>query len=102
MTFYCIADEDTVRGFRLAGIRGQAVSTAGEASTAIREAVDRGEGGVLILTQNIAAGIRDLVEALRLEQDRPLIIEIPGPEGPVAGRRSLRQVVEEVVGLRIN
>jgi V/A-type H+-transporting ATPase subunit F len=102
VTFYCIADEDTVRGFRLAGIRGQAVSTAGEASAAIREVVDRGECGVLILTQTVAAGIRDLVETLRLEIDQPLILEIPGPEGPVAERRSLREAVEEAVGLRMN
>ena len=102
MTFYCIADEDTVRGFRLAGIRGQAVSTAREAEAAVNEAADRGECGVIILTQGVAAGIRELVESFRLERDRPLILEIPGPEGPLADRRSLRQLVEEAVGLRID
>lgn len=102
MTFYCIADEDTVRGFRLAGIRGQAVSTAREAEAAVNEAADRGECGLIILTQSVAAGIRELVESFRLERDRPLILEIPGPEGPLADRRSLRQVVEEAVGLRID
>lgn len=102
MTFYCIADEDTVRGFRLAGIQGRAVSSAGEASAAFREAVDRGECGVLILTETVGAGIRNLVEPFRLERDCPLILEIPGPEGAVAGRRSLREAVEEAVGLRMN
>jgi V/A-type H+-transporting ATPase subunit F len=102
VTFYCIADEDTVRGFRLAGIRGQPVSTAREAEAAVNEAADRGECGVIILTQGVAAGIRELVESFRLERDRPLILEIPGPEGPLADRRSLRQVVEEAVGLRID
>ncbi len=102
MTFYCIADEDTVRGFRLAGIRGQAVGTAREAEAAVNEAADRAGFGVIILTQSVAVGIRELVESFRLERERPLILEIPGPEGPLPDRRSLREVVEEAVGLRID
>ena len=34
MKFYCIADADTVRGFRLAGIAGQVVTTAPQESCA--------------------------------------------------------------------
>jgi len=34
--FYCIGDEDTVRGFRLAGIEGQVVVSPEEAAAALR------------------------------------------------------------------
>ena len=34
MNYYCIADEETVRGFRLAGIAGQVVTTAQQAAEA--------------------------------------------------------------------
>ncbi len=102
MTFLCIADEQTVRGFRLAGIAGQAVKTATEASSAVDAALNQAECGIIILTERVAAGIRQHVEKIRLERDRPLIVEIPGPEGPLPGRKSLRQLVQEAVGMHVN
>jgi V/A-type H+-transporting ATPase subunit F len=99
--FYCIADEDTVRGFRLAGIAGQSVTTLDQAAAAVRQAVTQTEWGVIILTERLAASIRQQVEAIRMERDRPLIVEIPGPEGPLPGRKSLRQFVQEAVGIRV-
>lgn len=101
MKFYCIADEDTVRGFRLAGIAGQSVTTPDQAAAAVRQAVTQTEWGVIILTERLAASIRQQVEAIRMERDRPLIVEIPGPEGPLPGRKSLRQFVQEAVGIRV-
>ncbi len=101
MTFYCIADEDTVRGFRLAGVAGQVVTTAQEAATAFEATAARPDCGIVILTEKVADGIRPQVETFRLERDRPLIVEIPGPKGPQPGRKSLRQFVQEAVGIRV-
>lgn len=101
MKFFCIADEDTVRGFRLAGVAGQAVNTAMQAAAAVEAATDRSECGIIVLTENVADGIRQQVETIRLERERPLIVEIPGPQGPLPGRKSLRQFVQEAVGLRV-
>ena len=86
MKFYCIADEDTVRGLRLAGVEGQAVATAQEAG-AVLATRRRGPRrmAIIILTQDVAAGIRAQVETHRLECVQPLIVEIPGPTGPLAG-----------------
>jgi V/A-type H+/Na+-transporting ATPase subunit F len=100
--FYCIGDEDTVRGFRLAGIEGYVVSNAQEAETALATVVRRRNAGVVIITDAIAAEIRPQVDAVRLDCERPLLVEIPGPQGPVAGRKTLRQLVQEAVGIRIN
>ena len=100
MKFYCIADEDTVRGFRLAGVAGQVATNAAQAAAAVDEAA-RTDCGILILTEAVAAGIRAQVDAIRLERDRPLIVEIPGPTGPQHGRQSLRQFVQEAVGIRL-
>ena len=101
MKFFCVADEDTVRGFRLAGVDGQAVTTAGEADRAIRRAAPRPDLGILILTAAVAADVRELVDDVRMNRDRPLIVEIPGPQGPMPGRKTLRQLVQEAVGIRI-
>ena len=101
MKFHCIADEDTVRGFRLAGVSGAVVICASEAAAAVEAAVVQRDCGIIILTETIADGIRPLVDQIRSERERPLIVEIPGPEDPVRKRSSLRQIVQEAVGIRL-
>lgn len=101
MKFYCIADEDTVRGFRLAGVDGRAVSNPAQAGDALDSALARSDLGVIILTETVAAGIRERVDATRIERSQPLLVVIPGPEGPLPGRKTLRQVVQEAVGIRV-
>ena len=101
MKFYCIADEDTARGFRLAGIEAQVATTAEQARAAIDAAAARPDCGVVIITEKVAAWIRQQVEMIRLTRDRPLIVEIPGPEGPLSGRKSLREFVQEAVGISV-
>ena len=57
--------------------------------------------GILILTDAVAADVRELVDDVRMNRDRPLIVEVPGPEGPMPGRKTLRQLVQEAVGIRL-
>ena len=52
-------------------------------------------------TDVIAAEIRPLVDQIRIEREQPLIAEIPGPDGPMPGRKTLRQFVQEAVGIRV-
>src|SRR3974390_1979668 len=99
MEFYCIADEETVRGFRLAGVPGQTVTTVAQAAAALQQAAARSGCGSGVLTETGAGGIREGVETLRRERDRPLVVEIPGPEGPLPGRKSLRRLAQEAVGM---
>ena len=102
MKFYCIGDEDTVRGFRLAGVDGQAVANEEESAVALQDAVRQADVGVVIITDAVVASIRSRVDAIRLQCEQPLLVEIPGPMGPIAGRKSLRQLVQEAVGIRIS
>ncbi len=102
MRFYCIGDEETVRGFRLAGVAGWPVKTASEAAEALARVAAQPDVGIVLLTQKLAAGIRAQVDAFRLERDRPLLLEIPGPDGPLPERKSLRQLVHSAVGIRID
>ena len=101
MKFHCIADEDTVRGFQLAGVPGSVVRSAAEAAAALASAVAQPDCGLIILNEKIADGIRPLVEQTRFERERPLIVEISGPEGVAPGRKGLRQLVQEAVGLHL-
>ncbi len=101
MKFYCIADADTVRGFRLAGVAGEAVDSDAEAADALERAARRPDLGIVVLTDEVAAGIREAVDAHRMERARPLLVEVPGPAGRMPGRKTLRQFVQEAVGIRI-
>ena len=102
MKFYCIGDEDSVRGFRLAGIDGRTVSSDEEAEAALQWAVQQTGIGVVIITDVVATAIRSQVDAIRLEREQPLVVEVSGPTGPLAGRKTLRQLVQEAVGIRIS
>jgi len=99
--FYCIADEDTVRGFRLAGVEGRAVTTLKETEAALKAAQQDAEIGILILTERVATDLRHRVDKIRLTPDRPLVVQIPGPEGPISSRKTLRQLVQEAIGAHI-
>lgn len=101
MKFFCIGDEDTVMGFRLAGVPGRVASDAADTSSVLEKAVSMADCGIIIITERLADGIRSQIDAIRTERDRPLILEIPGPEGPLPGRKGLREFVQEAVGMRI-
>ena len=101
MKLVCIADEDTVRGFRLAGISCEVVTTPQQAAAAFEKTVAQTDCGIVILTEKVAAGIHRQVDAVRLERGRPLVLEIPGPRGGLPGRKSLRQLVQEAVGIQL-
>ena len=90
-----------MRGFRLAGVTGQVVTSAQQAAAAVAAAVAQPDCAILILTEKTEVGIRDQVDRIRQERDRPLIVEIPGPEGRSAGYKSLRHIVQEAVGIRV-
>ncbi len=101
MEYFVIADEDTVLGFRYAGIEGRVVRTPEEARDALSEQVRAGRAGIVIMTEEIAEAIRSDVNALRFESGIPIVVEIPGPDGPAAGRRELEAVIREAVGVRV-
>lgn len=102
MTFYCIADEDTVRGFSLAGVEGRAVASTQEAIEAFNAATACDGHGIVILTQPVAAWMREQVDTFRLERDRPLLVEIPGPQGPLADRKTLYHLAHSAVGILVD
>ena len=101
MKFYCIADEDTIQGFRLAGINSHVAATEEEARAAMNKVLNSPDCRIVIITEKVADLIRQQVDMVRQERDRPLVVEIPGPEGPLAGHRSLRELVQEAVGVHV-
>ena len=64
--------------------------------------VEKGSGlGLLIVTDVVASEAQAEVDRIRLECEHPLIAEIPGPDGPMKGRKTLREFVQEAVGISV-
>jgi V/A-type H+-transporting ATPase subunit F len=99
-SYLVIADEDTVLGFGCAGVAGTAVKDRTEALAALKSAQVSG-AGVVILTQEVVAMMQDEVDALRFGGGLPMVVEIPGAQGPLAGRKSLSDVIRQAIGVRV-
>jgi vacuolar-type H+-ATPase subunit F/Vma7 len=82
MKIAVIADPDTVLAFRLAGIAGQVAHSAADVA-ALVDQLRREEMGLMLITEALADGNRELVEKLLLEPGGPLIVEIPEFKGPM-------------------
>jgi V/A-type H+-transporting ATPase subunit F len=96
-----IGNLDAVLGFGLVGVHGQAVNTAEEMSQALDEALEDPEAGIILVTEDAADLIRPRMSQLTTQSAVPLVVEIPGPEGPRPDRSSLGEMIQRAIGVRI-
>jgi len=101
LKFYVIGDADTVLGFSLAGVDGRIVNTQEETSTALKEAFEKKDLGVIVITERAAQQVRYEVDQYIYKTTFPLIIEIPDRKGPVQGRGSVRDMIRSAVGIQL-
>ena len=101
MRYHVIADADTVLGFKYAGIDGDVVESPQQARRVFSEVVKNESVGVIIITDQAAETIGEEVTRTLYESRRPMIVQIPGPEGPLPTRRSLAELIREAVGVKI-
>ncbi len=101
MKVLVIGNPEAVLGFSLAGVNGQAASTADEVNQALDKALSSKEIGIVLITQDAAGLIEPRMEELRLRSTVPLVVEIPGPEGVRPGQPSLGEVVLRAIGIKL-
>ncbi len=98
-----IGDEDTVVGFRLAGVKDVCIHRDADGTDRyIRESLER-DVGVIIITDRCAAEVRGLLDRLRSERTRvkPIFVEIPDKRGPMEGMDGLQRLIRRVVGAEV-
>jgi len=100
MKYFCIGDQDTVTGFRLAGVWAQEAKTPEEAKAAFRLATSTPEAGIVIITEKIARMIRKDVDSFLYTGGFPLVIEIPDRQGPSPYRKNIVDIVRMAVGIK--
>ena len=101
MDFYVIGDQDTVVGFRFAGVHGVIVDNAREAREELQRVCDEQPQSIVVITERIANQIRDAIDDIRFGERLPLLVEIPGPRGPSEETPSLLSLIREAVGIKV-
>ncbi len=101
MNYHVLAEEEIVIGFGFVGVPGTAISRPDEALDAFRDLTSKGEVQVLILTEQVSAMVEEEVMAWQAAGEYPLIVEIPGLHGRIAGKRTLVESIREAVGIHV-
>jgi V/A-type H+-transporting ATPase subunit F len=113
--FFFIGDAELVTAFRFVGVEGAAVWDAGGARAVFRrvtEGWDETAGAalpgreaegcrVLILTEETADWLGELLIAWQLSGRYPLVVEIPGTMGRLPGRKTLVDSIREAIGIHV-
>jgi V/A-type H+-transporting ATPase subunit F len=111
--YYLLGDPELVTAFRFIGVEGAAVTDAGSAVRVFRrltEGWDETAGAVLpggeecrvlILTEEVADWLGDLLTAWQLSDRYPLVVEIPGILGRLPGRKTLVDSIREAIGVHV-
>ena len=92
MRFYVISDNvDTQVGMRLAGIEGVVVHEEDEVRKALSDAMEQEDIAVVLMTEHLVRLCPELVDDLKLNRSRPLIVEIPDRPGRCRAGREFPQ-----------
>ncbi len=111
MEYFVIGERELVLGFALAGVKGRAVSNRKEAldafyyitgqSDSIKALSDEEKPKILILTEDVSDMLQSEVNAWQMRGTSPLIVEIPGLNGHIQGRKNLTDSIREAIGIKI-
>ena len=102
MRFYVISDNvDTQVGMRLAGIDGIVVHEQEEVTQALSAAMQMEDVAVILMTEHLVKLCPELVDELKLNRARPLIVEIPDRHGNGRAKDSITRYVRDAIGIRI-
>ena len=102
MAYHVLGDADTILGFGFAGVPGTVVDTGPEAKKAFAELISNKVLKVLVVTYPVAQFIDDDLTAHRLTSQAPYVVEIPDIWGTNVDRRTLVQMIQEAVGIKIS
>ncbi|MBQ0039415.1 MAG: V-type ATP synthase subunit F [Treponema sp.] len=109
MNYFVIGERELVLGFKLVGVQGQPVSNRQEALDTFNHLTGEGLGSavqsdrpkVLIMTEDVSDMLSAEVQAWQMKGVAPLIVEIPGLNGHIPGRKTLTDSIREAVGINV-
>lgn len=110
MQFYIIGEREIVLAFNLTGVKGTIAETRAEVLDAFNRVTGKGGANnlpadeipkVLILTEQAASQIEDEEIKWQKTGKFPLIVEVPGLNGHVPGKKTLFDAIKEAIGVEV-
>lgn len=118
MDYFFIGDAELLTAFRFVGIDGVAVSGPSESAAAFARITTGGRDiagtlipdsefagaeqvKVLILTEEVADSLGPELADWQLSGRFPLVVEVPGLQGPLEGRKTLVDAIRQAIGVRV-
>lgn len=102
MRYYLICDNtDTHTGLRMAGIEGVVVHGKAETEELIRAALLEEDIGVLLVTEKLASLCPALINEIKLNYLRPLLVVIPDRHGTTRPPDSITRYIREAIGVKL-
>ncbi len=111
MEYFVIGESEIVTGFALVGVKGLAAFTRQDAleafnkmtgqSASIDAPTSQERPKVLILSEAVSDMIQDEVMDWQMKGKAPLIVEVPGLNGHLPGRKTLTDSIKEAVGVSV-
>lgn len=102
MKFFLISDNiDTQMGMRLSGIEGIVVHERSEVEDALKQAYADSETGIVLITHKLIQLCPELVFEYKLNNKRPLIVEIPDRHATSQISDTISHYIQESVGIKI-
>ena len=96
MKMFLISDNvDTLTGMRLAGVEGEI------AKEAVEKILEDKDLGILLITEKLSSEIPELVDDIKLNRKRPLLVEIPDRHGSGRTPNFITNYINEAIGIKI-
>jgi vacuolar-type H+-ATPase subunit F/Vma7 len=97
MRIHVIGNRDCVLGMALAGVEGRVVRDALELERALESSLADPGVALLLVTSDVADLARHRIDALKVSNLQPLVVEIPASTPSAAP--ALRDFVQRAVGI---
>lgn len=102
MKFFLLSDNiDTCIGMRMTGIEGVVVHEPAEVQSALSEAFKNKEIAIVLMTKKLIDLCHDVVFDYKLNNKRPLIVEIPDRHATSQISDTISRYIKEAVGIKI-
>lgn len=85
----------------MVGVRGAMAANALETEQALNKAMENPEIGIILISERLAELVRPLVDRFVFTRQFPLILEIPDAMGRIEGKPSLKEMVNEAIGIKL-
>lgn len=102
MRYFVISgSDDTLQGFRLAGVDGARAENKRQVQDALAACIADPSVGVILITEALAALCPDLIDDLKLRNKRTLVVEIPDRHGTGRAPDSITRYIREAIGVKL-